>query len=123
MGNPSAEGKSSRPQQWPAGLRSELEQVRRSIVQRPGVRPLLPQEARRTGEPTQPGRAAQRRSRGTELPTRSWHITARPRPSGAGGEADGATPTAGQEGAGPVSVGGEKGRSPTSGQKGTSFCP
>lgn len=39
------------------------------------------------------------------------------------GRADGATPTGRREGAGPVSVGGQKGRPPTSGQEGSSFCP
>lgn len=38
-------------------------------------------EARWTGEPTQRGRAARRRSPGTALPTRSRQITAGPRPS------------------------------------------
>lgn len=39
------------------------------------------------------------------------------------GRADGATPTGRLEGAGTVSVGGQKGRPPTSGQEGSSFCP
>ena len=60
-------------------LVSELERVRRRVVQGAG---RDPREARWTGEPTQRGRAARRRSPGTALPTRSRQITAGPRPSG-----------------------------------------